>query len=161
MRGLLLLAACGGLLCGCGGAASAPQPGIVLDHRIGVVRYGEPKSRVEAALGSGKETPLEGYSDRFLFYPRGRIYVVYSGSNEKHAVMINTLASRYKTASGVGVGSTMQELQKGVAVFCDARRRLTTCLHAGAKVTAPLTVFSINTATKRITQISIVRPSGR
>jgi hypothetical protein len=74
--------------------------------------------------------------------------------------MINTLASRYRTASGVGVGSTMQQLQKGVEVFCDFHRRLTTCLHAGANGTGPLTVFSINTVTKRITQISIVRPSG-
>ena len=169
MRALLLFAICASLLCGCGSTAAKrpPRLGIGLDRRIGAVHIGEPKSQVEAALGSGVSQSPTGLRGPYVFYPQAELYV---GYYKTRALAVITESARYKTTSGAGVGTTLEQLRKRVNVTCEGdgfiHGKLAhpsadpgECSHERANRNHPFTAFVLDIETKRVTQIQIV-PGG-
>ena len=176
MRALLLLAACGLLLCGCGStahsAARPPRLGIVFEHRIGPISFGEPKDRVDAALGPGVSKDPNGRrgASAYVFYPRADLYVGYFPAKDAlRAAAIITLSPRYKTATGAGVGTTLEQLRTIANVTCagdgfkhgvlaDPSSNPGECNHHepgtgdGDQV---YTYFTLDFTTKRVTQVAV------
>jgi hypothetical protein len=148
---------------GCGSSHDAARqgarPGIALDHRIGPVSFAEPKPQVTTALGRSVVARLSGHPLRF--YAKVKIYVGYPPNppNPPVAAFIVTRSARYKTRSGVGVGSSLLELRHRVRVRCHGDL----CQHDRANFNLPSTVFDIDPTTTRITEIAIVpgAPTGR
>jgi hypothetical protein len=162
MRALVLLAACGALLCGCG-STGKPQLGIALDHRIGAVREGESKSRVDEALGHGSEKRVNNRAT-YVTYGQASLRIgFYTDRGHQFAIEIDTHSPQYKTPSGIGVGSTLAQLQRRIDVKCDAGYLLRyTCHHPSTITndTSTGTVFAIDSRTKRITEVEILPVAG-
>ena len=138
-------------------------PGIIaLDHRIGPASFAEPEPQV-ATLGPGVNARLDGH--RLRFYSRVGIYVDYfflPKRKKAYADFVITRSARYKTRSGVGVGSTLWQLRHRVKVTCKDGSpvlRPDQCQHEKANINLPFTVFNIDPKTKRVTQVAIV-PGG-
>ena len=160
-RTLLLLAAVTGLLCVGVAAAGTVRPGIALDHRIGPVTIGEPKAQVRKALGPGVTVRLNGH--RFRYYRKAGLYVVFSPGPPKGVrqivFFVVTRSARYKTRSGVGVGSSLRQLRRHVRVRCYGYPVPRQCQHEPANVNRPFTGFQIDPTTKRVIEVLIV-PGG-
>jgi hypothetical protein len=177
-----------GLTAGCGSSkhvadshAQSHSTSIVFDHRIGPVSYGEPKAQISKALGHG----IAGFrvaGALFTAYPQYGLYVAYTQPpavylDYRHppkikpptAIHILTRSTQYKI-HGIGVGSSLRQLQQQLAVVCfDTPRNVVTgpsftitshtvpteCQH-GPTLNVPVTVFRIDTRTKRVTLIEIV-----
>lgn len=153
-RPLLAFGAVASLICAGVAAAGTTRPGIALNHRIGLVSFGEPRATVTKALGQGVSVRLAGA--RFRFYSKGRIYVAYPPPGMRQRVsFILTRSVRYKTRSGIGVGSSLRQLRLGVSVKCYGSPVPSTCQHEDANINLPLTVFNINRATKRVFEVAI------
>jgi hypothetical protein len=172
IRALALLAFLAVVAAGCGDATKkAARPGLIaLDRRIGPVRLGEPKLQITKALGRSVVARLSGQPLRFyskvkiyvyakvkiFLYPKAKIYVGYRPNppkgNPTVAAFIVTRAARYKTRSGVGVGSSLRELRQRVTVRCHGDL----CRHEPANFNLPFTVFDLDPTTTRITEIAIV-----
>lgn len=136
----------------CIGAAVAAIPSkIVIGHRIGAVSVGEPRAQVTKTLGRGAPVQVEG--NLFRFYAKVGIYVLYppKPSLPRHVFVVMTRSSRYKTSSGIGVGSTLRQLRQAIHVSCHPSAKSLAC-YEGAR---PLTSFLLSSATKRITEIGI------
>jgi hypothetical protein len=156
MKGLVGLILLGSsLFAGCG---SSVRGGIELDHRIGLVSFGESKDDVANALGGSVLSPLGG---GIRFYPKAAVHVGYL-PDPSRAVGIITRSARYKTASGIGVGSTLAQLKKSVHVLCGSDSPSTAhCVTRGvgdpiADPEAPYTLFTIDATTHRVTEIEIL-----
>ena len=143
---------------GSGTGAATARPGIALDHRIGPVSFAEPKPRITKALGNGVAADLDGH--RLRYYPTVGIYVDYPTNlpqgKPTAAVIIVTRSARYKTRSGVGVGSTLRQLRLQVKVTCYPAVTPDTCQHEKANQSLPFTVFDIDPTTKRVSQVAVV-----
>ena len=147
----MLLLGGAGLVYSSVAVAAATAPGIVIGHRIGAVRIGEPKARVTRALGRGIPVRVEG--NPFLFYSKAGIYVLYppNRSLPRRVFVVMTRSARYETSSGVGIGSSLRQLQRAVHVNCRSSGQSLVCYEG----VAPLTSFRLSKATKRVTEISI------
>ncbi len=141
------------------------RPGlIVLDRRIGPVSFGEPKPEITKVVGGSVVARIDGHPLRF--YPGVGIYVDYSPNPPKGkptiADFVITRSARYKTRSGVGVGSTVRQLRHLVRVRCYGGTAVSapdTCQHERTNINLPFTVFNIDPTTKRVTQVAVV-PGG-
>jgi opacity protein-like surface antigen len=82
------------------GAATDP-PRLILSHQIGNVGIGMSRARVIYTYGNGRTAP----GDIHVFRVSGGILVVsfYRG----HVNFVGTTSGRYRTADGLGVGSTI------------------------------------------------------
>jgi len=88
--------------------------------RMGAATYGEQRQRLEATLGPGRTTKLDNYSGHWILYPRAALYVGYLKlKGEERAIALVTQSSRYRTPSGVGVGTSVAELRKRVKIACN------------------------------------------
>ena len=181
IRAFALLALLGVVAAGCGDAtkkvvvasvtnggpinrAGTVRPGlIVLDRRIGPVSFGEPKPQITKVVGRSVVARINGHPLRF--YPEVGIYVDYPPNPPKGkptiADFVITRSARYKTRSGVGVGSTVRQLRHLVKVRCypTAVSAPDTCQHERTNINLPFTVFNIDPTTKRVTQVAVV-PGG-
>lgn len=139
-------------------AVGAAQPGIALDHRIGPVHFNESRIEVTKALGSGVLASLAGH--RLRFYPKAGIYVDYAGSGARQvAAIVLTRSPRYRTRSGLGVGSSLRQLRGHIKVTCYGGAPVPgQCQHEKANINLPFTVFNVDTA-HRVVEVAIV-PGG-
>lgn len=124
-----LVAACAVLsAAGCAGGrpttttASHASTRIVIGQRIGPIYLLEPKAKIEAAYGKGQRVTL-GSGGIVTFYRSVSIGVMYSGSPQR-TWEIETASPRYRTSSGLGVGSGIAAVRK-IGATCS--RTFSTC----------------------------------
>lgn len=94
-----------------GGGSSRASTLIIPPRRIGPIYLAESKAKIEGAYGSGHRVKLnQGTADPVVtYYPTLAIGVMYYAN---HAVYIETSSSRYRTKSGLGVGTRVAQLRK-------------------------------------------------
>ena len=114
-------------LAGASIGAAGTRAGIALDHRIGPVSLNEPRVEITNALGQGIPVRLEG--NRFRFYSKVGIYVLYPNGVQQRAAVIETRSARYKTRSGIGVGSSLRQLRQAIQVTCHRSGPSIQCYH--------------------------------
>lgn len=148
-------------------ATGTVQPGaVVVGQRIGPVRVEESKAQIKQTLGLGKSLRLAGaalrtvdHGPHFWFYPKVGIYVSYPASHAFYlrASTVMTRSPRYKTRSGIGVGSSLRRLHRALPLQCGQRGRGKWILRSYGFVSSRRanTAFLINRATKRVTQITL------
>lgn len=163
---VLLLVVVLTVVCGSAGAARVShRSSIALGRRIGSVSYAEPRARVTRALGRGLDVILgqQGYR----FYPVYKIYVAYPpiyvpgrsvvGLKPRAAAIVMTRSAQYKTDSGLGVGSSLRQLQQhNSQLDCFIAPGMSTPTNCRYGKPPATTVFTINPKTKRVTQVSLV-----
>ena len=156
----LVSVAVASLLCAGVAAAGPARPGIALDHRIGPVKVGEPRARIEKDSGPAVAVRRDGKT--LSFYPRVGIYVSYAPGPltrlNQVAFSIMTRSARYETTSGIGVGSPVRQLRRRIRVKCYPGN-LIVCQHERANNNKPFTVFDVDHRTKRVIAVAIV-PGG-
>src|SRR5207253_6731397 len=114
-RFLAIAAATGlGLLGGVSGAGSAPgatgatPPRIVIDRSIGPVSIGMTRPAAEAVVGKPRSTLLivlgQGHTGLLGRYVNGSLLVTYDEGG--HVAAIETSSVRYRTAEGIGPGTS-------------------------------------------------------
>jgi hypothetical protein len=82
------------------------------------------------------------------------------GLKRTDAGIVMTRSARYKTQSGVGVGSTLRQLQQRIPVACFIAVGMSTPTKCQHESRATNTVFNINPKTKRVTQVAVVPAGG-
>ena len=141
-------------------AAGTVRPGIALDQRIGPTHIGEPRAQITKDAGPGTAVLLDG--KRLWFYSKAAIYVSFAPGPHTRAnqvaLWILTQSSRYRTRSGVGVGSSLRRLRRGVTVRCYSANPIV-CQHERANTNLPFTLFDVDPKTKWVTSVAIV-PGG-
>jgi hypothetical protein len=152
--------------------ATSPAVGhrtdIVLGRRLGPVSYGEPQRRITRVLGRGLRAVMG--VNGFRSYPASHIFVAYppiyvDGGTfrpnvERHtAAIVMTRSTEYKTESGLGVGSSLQLVQRQIPqADCSIATGMSTPTKCRYENSAATTVFNINPRTKRVTQVAIIPP---
>jgi hypothetical protein len=98
--------------------SSTASAAIVPQHSIAGAKLGMTRTQVEAKLGAPNRVKFHksvalGFSWRDLFYPRVTVSVFALESGEK-VVTLTTKSKLERTASGVGVASTLAQLRSGL-----------------------------------------------
>lgn len=142
LRAVALLGVASLWFCGCGGSRSQRQEPrdrlIVLGQSIAGVRIGEPRSRVEKALGRGTST-----RPGLVWYFGGRLLVNY-WVHDGLQTWVGGLETRwagFRTRSGIHVGSSRQELRPLLVTCSDGECGL--AARPEPPPDAPGTVFTI------------------
>jgi hypothetical protein len=126
---------------------------IVLDRSVGGASLSEPRSAIERVLGRG--TVLESKIDRSarplparvtrVTYLSGALTITYVSTKTQQpiAVALESTSPRFRTASGIGVGSTYAALHSIRSVKCYGPA-FTECQHGYAAVDKPGTTFRLD-----------------
>jgi type IV pilus biogenesis protein CpaD/CtpE len=144
-------------LTGCGSSNHAPSStAIVVNKRIGPVSIGEQRPKVEAAIGAGHvvathKPDSNGIGTAIVSYPAASFRVVYITHAGKAAVFgAQTTSSRYRTQSGVGVGSAVAQVKK-IGASC----AMTSCSIREGNGGAAVTYFILDAGTARVIRVVI------
>ena len=134
---------------------------LVLDRSIGPVRLKESRKRIEEDIGKGRllashvdrsARPSPVRQDRIAY--EGEALVVIYISDKDHApiaFVIETTSPRYRTVSGIGVGSSLAKLRK-VGVECFGE---TLCQHFHGH-NKPGTLFRLTAPRGRVAKIDVI-----
>jgi type IV pilus biogenesis protein CpaD/CtpE len=144
-------------LAGCGSSGHAPlTTAIVINKRVGPVSIGEPRPKVEAAIGTGhvvmtRKPDSNGIGTVMVSYPAGSFRVIYLTHEGKAAVFsAETTSSRYRTNSGVGVGSTVADVKK-TGAYCDSATNCSIQDTSGGTVT----YFVLDSGGARVVRVGV------
>src|SRR5438552_2747615 len=115
-RGALLLSTL--VLVGVACASARSRPGIALNRRIGSASLLETETQVAKTLGRGTATTIHDF--RGIVYQKVGLTVGYARDpqGQRRALSVETHSSRYRTAGGIGVGSTLKRLKRSISVKC-------------------------------------------
>jgi len=131
---------------------------IVINRRLGPFSIGETQAKVEALARPGQvvlsTSPTDGESFGSLIedYPAVSIRVIYltGGRGKAGLFAVDTTSPEYRTKSGIGVGSTVQQVKK-LGAYCDS---LTSCSIQGADG-GTSTAFILDKTGARVIRIGI------
>jgi hypothetical protein len=137
-------------------AAASAGSGIEVNRGIAGVHVGDTPAEVREAVGS----PTRRINGRNKFgpftryiYARRKLQVLFQG--RRNVSLVSTTNRRYRTGSGVGVGSDESSLRGGVRnIRCDritARRKV--CSNGAGRPGQRLTTFFLTN--NRVTQASV------
>jgi hypothetical protein len=124
-----------GLIALCAAALLAPaadgaSPGLVLDHSIGGISLGE--TRAHAGHG-------EGSAGARVWYAGGTVIATFVHGR---VVVVETSSARYRTRTGIGVGSSLAKVRSVGRIRCfDAN---TECQHGYKAMNRPGTTFRLD-----------------
>lgn len=118
-------------LTGHGSNAHAPNNTLIVINRlVGPFSIGERQAKVEAVAGKGRvvlsRNPTDGeyFGSLMKVYRAVSIRVIYLTRQGKAGLFaVETTSSEYRTKSGIGVGSTVEQVKK-IGAYCDS---LTSC----------------------------------
>jgi hypothetical protein len=123
-----------------------PNTSINVDGSIGGVQPRETRSRVEHLLGPGQllSTTAGSYTVTRVSYPASDLLVTYvhSGSSPDQALGISTTSSRYHTADGLRLGSTLAKARAEAGLTCYYQPTEWDC-EGGLGAEKPVTVFTV------------------
>ena len=129
------------LLAACGGSSDVSSHAIVLDHSLGSVRLLEKKSDVDRALGKGATLHNDQHYGHEVRYSEGLdVFYAPGPKHQEVAFAVMTTSRRYRTRSGVGVGSSQTAVESLDGVHCYGP---TQCQHGAAGQGEPGTAFAI------------------
>lgn len=157
----LAVTALASVIVGCGASNTTPTPRtrapsrlLVLNRRIGPISFGETRARIEAAFGAGHAVTLEPSHVAVVLYSPLAIGVSYARNQKGQlaAAIVETAAGRYRTRSGVGVGSATAMLSKA-GVNCNLSPG--TCQISGSGTKAIGTTFFLDPKSGRVARIVI------
>ena len=145
-------------LTGCGSGAHTPNNTlIVINQRIGPFSIGERQAKVEAIAGKGRvvlsrnPTVDEYFGTLIKVYPAVSIRVDYlTGQGKAGLFSVETTSPEYRTKSGIGVGSTVEQVKK-VGAYCDS---LTSCYIQNTDA-GTSTYFGLDKSGGRVVRIGI------
>jgi hypothetical protein len=140
--------------CGSHGVSSHVPSLLVPWRRIGPIAFGETRAKIQAAYGRGQLVHLSPTNVAVVFYPAVAIGVIYASSPKgKPAVAIlETDAPRYRTASGIGVGTTVEQLRK-IGANCSLTPD--SCQLGFSVASRPGTTFLLDAQAKHVARIAI------
>lgn len=152
------------LSAGAQGAAPAPSKRIVLDHSIGGVVLRESRSAVERDMGRGlvlssrmddSARPEPVRVDR-VSYLSGALIVTYVSSTKQRsvAIVLESRSPRFRTQSGIGVGSTFAALRSIGRVKCNGPS-FTECQHGYLTLNKPGTTFRLDRPRGKIAYVAM------
>jgi hypothetical protein len=138
------------VLVGCGSSSTSSL--LVLDRSAGPVRLREPRTQVEDDLGHGTILPAVQGAPR-VYYPRPDLTIWYASKGSSAEIyVIQTTSPRYRTKSGIGVGTTFVKLRAAPGVKCYGENG---CQHVHAH-NQPGTVFRMGGPNGAVSEVLLV-----
>jgi hypothetical protein len=163
----LILGLCG-VLAGCSwGSGRQAEPGsstsplapntLVTRNSLSGVKLGQSESQVETLTGSGHRVPKQGVKEVIYAVPGGSLTVVYGSlfaNKPRPSVLIaSTTSPWFRTAEGVGVGSSLAQVEGLGAMNCAS----TDSRHEQCQTLAYGPGLEFDLVDRRVARVSLVR----